>query len=256
MTDIILTQDDNAVIVLLAAGGGCSLDSSPKKNWVENGGGLPNYICKIARAVMKSGKTKSSAIAIAVSRVKKWAAGADGVDKDTQAKAAKAVAEWEALKAKHKAKKIVKASREHDGAEYLMFSNVTSYNTEVVRTAWDGIQRDKRLAWAAAHPNNSNSDMAPASDYPYTWIRELWTDFIIVSAEDREGVKYIKVPYTVNDDYEVAFGEPVPIEQQWIEVEDELDAEERELLGDLLLSRPQDDSAVGRLTRLASTLRV
>lgn len=106
-----LTHEDNDMIVRLASGAGCSLDSSPGKNWVEKSGGLPNYICKIAKGVMRSGKSKSSAIAIAVSRVKAWAAGGDDVDADTRAKAAKAVAEWTALKAKNKSKKVVKASQ-------------------------------------------------------------------------------------------------------------------------------------------------
>jgi hypothetical protein len=66
---------------------------------VQEAGGLPDYICRIARAVKKSGHTTSEAIAIAVSRVKVWASG-KGVDKDTQAKAAKALAEWEEKRAK------------------------------------------------------------------------------------------------------------------------------------------------------------
>jgi hypothetical protein len=81
---------------------GCSLDEHPgKSNWVEKGGGLPQYICEIARAIKRSGKTTSQAIAIAVGRVKKWAATGEG---DTKAKAAAAVAEWEKLKGKAHAK--------------------------------------------------------------------------------------------------------------------------------------------------------
>jgi hypothetical protein len=80
----------------------CSLDEHPgKSNWVEKGGGLPQYICEIARAIKRSGKTTSQAIAIAVGRVKKWAATGEG---DTKAKAAAAVAEWEKLKGKAHAK--------------------------------------------------------------------------------------------------------------------------------------------------------
>ncbi len=74
-------------------------------SYVQEAGGLPDYICRIAKAVRRTGKTTSQAIAIAVSRVKKWASGA-GVDKDTQAKAAKALAEWEKIKAKSKAKDV------------------------------------------------------------------------------------------------------------------------------------------------------
>lgn len=106
MNAVVLTGEDNELIVAFA---GCSLDDSPGKNWVEGVGGLPTYICEIARAIKKTGKTTSEAIAIAVSRVKVWASG-KGVDKDTQAKAAKAVAEWEAKKAKSHAKSGAKKS--------------------------------------------------------------------------------------------------------------------------------------------------
>ena len=84
----------------LALSSSASLDESPKHNWVEDAGGLPPYVRKLARGIMKSGKTKSQAIAIAISRIKKWSSGGDSVDADTRAKAAKALAQWEALKAK------------------------------------------------------------------------------------------------------------------------------------------------------------
>lgn len=86
----------------------CSLDTHPgSSNWVESSGGLPSYICEVAKGIMKSGHDVSSAIAIAVSRMKVWATG-KGVNKDTQAKAVAALAEWTALKAKSHAKKAVK----------------------------------------------------------------------------------------------------------------------------------------------------
>jgi hypothetical protein len=99
------TEDDDLVALV-----GCTLDRSPKSNWVEDSGGLPEYICRIARAIHRSGKSISQSIAIAVSRVKKWAAGLDDVDADTRAKAAKAVAQWEALKTKNKVKKGAKSA--------------------------------------------------------------------------------------------------------------------------------------------------
>ena len=101
---LVLSDDDRYMIALV----GCSLDRSPGKNWVENSGSLPDYICRIARAIHRSGHPISQSIAIAVSRVKKWAAGLDDVDADTRAKAAAAVAQWEALKAKNKAKTVAK----------------------------------------------------------------------------------------------------------------------------------------------------
>lgn len=78
------------------------LDRSPKKNWVENAGGLPKYIEDIALALERGGKKLEQAIPIAISRVKRWAAGLDGVSPAVKAKAAKALAEWEALKARNK----------------------------------------------------------------------------------------------------------------------------------------------------------
>ena len=90
-------------------GSSASLDRSPKKNWVENSGELPAYVREIARSIEKTGKTLSQAIAIAISRIKAWAAGGDNVSAKTRAKAAKALAAWEALKAKNKAR-TVKAS--------------------------------------------------------------------------------------------------------------------------------------------------
>lgn len=109
MAEVNLTSEDHDLIVVFA---GCSLDEKAGSNWVQDNGGLPDYICRIAKAIKKTGKTTSEAISIAVSRVKVWASG-KGVDKDTQAKAAAAVAEWEKLKGKNKAKgaaKDVKAS--------------------------------------------------------------------------------------------------------------------------------------------------
>lgn len=91
---------------------GCSLNKSAKHNWVEDAGGLPEYICEVARAVGK-GTDLDHAIPIAISQIKKWAAGVTHNGKDgtpkaagakTQAKAKAALAQWEALKAKAHAK--------------------------------------------------------------------------------------------------------------------------------------------------------
>lgn len=80
-------------------------DTSPvgtpggKKNWVDEVNGLPLFIRAIAHALIRDGHSESSAIAIAVGRVKAWAAGGGHVTAKTRAKAAAAVAEWEAKKA-------------------------------------------------------------------------------------------------------------------------------------------------------------
>lgn len=70
---------------------------------------MPDFICRIARAIKRSGKTTSEAIAIAVSRVKVWASG-KGVDKGTQAKAVAALGEWEKKRAETHAKSGAKKS--------------------------------------------------------------------------------------------------------------------------------------------------
>lgn len=106
MSTVHLTSEDHDLIVAFA---GCSLDEKPGSNWVQDVGGLPEYICEIARAIKRSGKSTQNAIQIAVSRVKVWATG-KGVDSDTQAKAAKAVAQWNAKRKKAKSDNKVKAS--------------------------------------------------------------------------------------------------------------------------------------------------
>lgn len=94
-------MDDAELIAAGETRATCNLNLSPKHNWVESAGGLPEYIHSIACALVRSGKSVESAIEIAVSRVKVWATG-KGVNADTQAKAAAALAQWEAKKAKSK----------------------------------------------------------------------------------------------------------------------------------------------------------
>ena len=209
-----------------------SLDRSPKKNWVENAGQLPPYVRKLARAIEKNGHSLSSAISIAISRVKAWAAGGDDVDANTSAKAAKALAQWEALKAKNAAKQVTKLSRE-DGSEYLMLSNISSFNTEVVRRTWDAYQRAAREAYRLANPG-TNQDYDAV---PYTWIRELWTDFIIIESEGARAPGYLKVPYTVDSNNVVTFGEPETVEMVWKDSNGELSITEKTLLKDILIQK-------------------
>src|SRR3954468_20205701 len=137
---VIFSRDDLNLIVEFA---GCSLDEKPGSNYVQENGGLPDYICRIAKAVKKTGKTASQAIAIAISRVRVWATG-KGVDKDTQAKAVAAVAEYEKLLAKTHAKTAAKKagkaalSNTTRPAEILCLSDsVTVFNVDAVRAAWD-----------------------------------------------------------------------------------------------------------------------
>jgi hypothetical protein len=204
---VVFSRDELDLIVEFA---GCSLDEKPGSNWVQDNGGLPEYICRIAKAVKKTGKTTSQAIAIAVSRVKKWAAGADGVDNDTKAKAAKALAEWEKLKGKSKAKDV-KASRSQ--GEILCLSDaVTVFNVDSVRMAWDR----QTNAWRTKH-----RQMYPAggAEEPTgSYIQEMWTDHIIVKAFDDAGSLF-RVDYTVDAEGDVTFQDPIPVRTQYVAIQ-------------------------------------
>lgn len=91
--------DDDADLILSLAG---KLDWSPKKNWVEEEGGLPPGIESMAIHMMKeSGLSRSHAIAASVTRAKVLAA-------KGQARWVKEVAQWESMKMKRKAKKAAK----------------------------------------------------------------------------------------------------------------------------------------------------
>lgn len=261
--------DDNELIVWLSGvtGAGCSLNESPKKNWVEKDGGLPPYICALAKGVMKSGKSRSSAIAIAVSRAKVWAAGGGKVDADTKAKAAAAVAQWEKLKATAKAKRVVKASVPGTDDMYLMLTSVGSFNTDLVRSAYSKVQNAARQAQRAQ--NIANGLDPYAVEMPYTYVKELWTDYIIVNSDSGgyDAGTMLKVPYTV-DGNDVTFGDSIPVTQEYVEVpsdEDDSDDDddtnewgltdnEAALLGDVLSLSA--DSPAGRISALAKKLGV
>jgi len=210
----IFGRDDIDMFVELA---GCSLDESPGSNWVQKSGGLPEYICEIARAIHRGGKTVSQSIAIAVSRVKKWPAGV-GVDKDTQAKAAKALAEWEALKAKNKGKTGAKKSAHALAASagYGQILCLTDYNMDSVRSAFQNRNSEVRREWSKANPN-ANYEAGP----PYLYVKEVWNSFVIVYSDYGRDADMWKVPYTVDDKGDITFGDAVEVKTQYIEITDD-----------------------------------
>ena len=97
---------------------------------------LPAYIQHVAHHLVAQGHTESRAIEMAVGIVKGWAAGHDGhghkVHPDVQAAAAKAVAQWEADKAKGSSKArrstVAGATPEPDG----------DYDGDGLDGSWDG----------------------------------------------------------------------------------------------------------------------
>lgn len=85
------------------------VDKPGINNWVDEAGGLPPMIKRVAKHLMDKGFSQSHAIATAVNVVKKWCRGVpDGlnfprvqrVTPATRAQGCKAVAEWEAKRAR------------------------------------------------------------------------------------------------------------------------------------------------------------
>lgn len=71
--------------------------------WRHKGWKLPNYIEQVAKGIIESGEPdKSRAISIAIGKVRDWAEGKGKVSPEVRAASAKAVAEFEALRASTK----------------------------------------------------------------------------------------------------------------------------------------------------------
>lgn len=103
------------------------LDRSPKKNWVENSGGLPMYIRRIANHIHAKGMSIGHAIAVAVNAVKKMCASGDvnfpgrqSVNAGSRAEACAAVASWERKKAGARVSKGV-FGRKWTDEEFIAF---------------------------------------------------------------------------------------------------------------------------------------
>jgi hypothetical protein len=231
-----LSQTDFDHIIYLA---GCTLArKAGKNNWVEEDAvnGLPEYICRIARAVHESGKTISQSIAIAVGRVKTWARGGGGVNADTRAKAAKALAEWEKKKAAAKSNnKKVKLSQ---GEQITLFF-ANSYNIDEVRRQY------------------RETHAGPGT---YVYVREMWSDHMIVSEESETsvdaGARIYKVDYSVDKDSNVTFGDRVEMKMAYVplshvDLQTELTDEQLER-ATLIPCTRKDRGSLSTMVRLAS----
>ena len=107
-----LTEVDSALLPPLK-------NSPTKTNWWEKVGGLPDLVTRIAKhLVSERGKTEGTAIATAISQVRKVCAtgrtfgGRTGVHPDTKAEYCKAAAEIEAKRAAAKAKSVAEMTAE------------------------------------------------------------------------------------------------------------------------------------------------
>lgn len=72
-------------------------------NWVNKAGGLPAYIRAVAHAFRRKGLSESESIRRAIGVIRNWAEGKGNVTAATRARAAAALAAWDALKAKARA---------------------------------------------------------------------------------------------------------------------------------------------------------
>lgn len=204
------------------------LERSPGKrdNWVEQVGGLPDYIERIAKHLHYEEKmTISRSIAVAVNTVKRWAKGGtvtkSGTTKritpKTQALAAKALAEWNAKKARAKLDLSVELTREEKVA---LIDLAVSFNTEVVRRAYRHRQEVKREAMYERHRRANKGkkpeEMEPYPKVPYRYVKEVWSDHLIVSGDDES---LFKVPYVVGPtNNDVTFGKESEVTQEYVEL--------------------------------------
>jgi hypothetical protein len=84
--------------------------TSKTSNWIARVGGLPAYIQNVAKGIMKTGKSESQAIQMAIGVIRNWASGRGKVSPEVRAAAAKALAEFEAKRAASHAKTAAKAA--------------------------------------------------------------------------------------------------------------------------------------------------
>lgn len=198
-------------------GSQASLNRSPRKNWVENAGELPGYIREIARSISeKRGVPLERAIPIAIATVKKWARGGDNVTAETRTKAAKAVAEWEKLKARNAARKKV-ADVESD----VKTAERPSLPEEIESTLFPhlpGTYEELRAQIQAEAAKAFARSFAEANvALSHVEVMGTWPDHAVVTAYGDGKATTYEVPYsvTVGDEATpetVTLAEPEPVE--------------------------------------------
>lgn len=97
------------------------LPNDPTKvNWVEEAGGLPDYMVRVAKHIYAGGATLEAAIAGAISQTKKRAA-------DGNKEAIAAVAQWEKMKASTHAKKLSVSEKYRNEAPTVTVKGKSAY---------------------------------------------------------------------------------------------------------------------------------
>jgi hypothetical protein len=206
------------------------MDTSPvgtpggKQNWVDKVGGLPAYIRAIAHALIRNGKSESHAIAIAIATVKRWAAGEGKTNADTKAKAAKALAEWEAKKAASHATKSLMVEAydptvEVKAAEPVEFVEVPleskMYGTPQLPGSYEARRQAVREAVSVVLRGEGTE--AENGRMNYEWndvdVQATFDDHVIATRFSWDGPtttnESFEVPYTMDDATGlVSLGEP------------------------------------------------
>lgn len=85
-----------------------------------------------------------------------------------------------------------------------------SWNLDSIRTAFARSEKARR---------------STGLDYAYRYVKEVWTDFILVCDESysvSESSNLVKVPYTVSSDGTVSFGSEIPVKVEYVEASGQL----------------------------------
>lgn len=180
-----------------------SLNRSPKKNWVEKAGQLPAYIQHIAKDIHEEkGVPLEKAIPMAIAAVKKWARGGDDVNPDTQAKAAKAVAEWEKLKAASHAGKTAEQPSPTETIESTLFPHLPGTYEELR----EQIRQEAAKTFATF-----------SIDAGHVEVMGTWPTHAVITAYGADGTaKSFEVPYRLtaggDNPTVITLAEPEPVE--------------------------------------------
>lgn len=78
------------------------------------------------------------------------------------------------------------------------------WGMEAIRRAWQDLE----------HQRERSERSVTGSDSPstYRYVEDVFPDFVLVSA----GSKFLKVPYTVEDDNSLSFGTAVPVVRTYV----------------------------------------
>ncbi len=87
------------------------LDRSPRANWVEEEGGLPDYIDRIAKHLVDKGFPVSQAVPVAINAARRMCRsgelnfpGSQRANPGSRAQACAAIAQWDAMRARARAR--------------------------------------------------------------------------------------------------------------------------------------------------------